>query len=283
MSAYNPPVENVPIFDAGLFSTTNSSTSGFLTITEANRLYLQFPFGQGTETIPAVNITGNATIGNNLILDGTYPTNYLEFPDGTRQYTSATTTQTYPFATWTGYNLQGGNPIPPPYPTISFGNIASKNYWDGVVFRVVITIQNNQSSTTGTFDTNLCLTYEATMTMFPKAFIGSAGANIPVYFNNGIGATNTNFIYAPVSSSMSPYVANGRPYFATGILNSGNIANYLTPSLTNNGTTSTIVFNFPILGTGGPAFYNWTMSFELLNTGRYSLGDISTSNFTKNF
>jgi hypothetical protein len=283
MSAYNPPVENVPIFDAGLFSTTNSSTSGFLTITEANRLYLQFPFGQGTQTIPAVNITGNATIGNNLILDGTPATNYLEFPDGTRQFTSATTTQTFPFATWTGYNLIAGNPIPPPYPTISFGNIVSKNFWDGVVFRVVITLQTNQSSTTGTFDTNFLASFEATMTMFPKAFIDSAGANIPVFFNNGIGATDTNFIYAPVSSSMSAYVANGRPYWATGILNSGNIAQYLTPSLTNNGSTSTIVFNFPILGTGGPTTFNWTMSFELLNTGRYSQGDISTSNFTKNF
>jgi hypothetical protein len=67
MSAYSPPVENVPIFDAGLFRTTNGEGE-FLTIAEANRLYLQFPFGQGTETIPAVNITGNATIGNTLVV-----------------------------------------------------------------------------------------------------------------------------------------------------------------------------------------------------------------------
>ena len=119
------------------------------------------------------------------------------------------------------------------------------------------------------------------MTMFPKAFI--TGTNIPVYFNNAIGTLTTNTFYAPVSSSISPYVANGRPYFATGILNSGNIAQYLTPSLTNNGSTATIVFNFPALGSGVPANYNWTMSFELLNTGRYLSTDISTTNFTKNF
>jgi hypothetical protein len=73
MSAYSPPVENVPIFDAGLFRTTNGEGE-FLTIAEANRLYLQFPFGQGTETIPAVNITGNATIGGTLVVAPPSPT-----------------------------------------------------------------------------------------------------------------------------------------------------------------------------------------------------------------
>jgi len=91
MSAYSPPVENVPIFDAGLFRTTNGDGE-FLTIAEANRLYLQFPFGQGSETIPAVNITGNATISQNIVMNGTPAVNYLEFPDGTRQFTSGTET-----------------------------------------------------------------------------------------------------------------------------------------------------------------------------------------------
>jgi len=85
MSAYNPPVENVPIFDAGLFRTTNGEGE-FLTIAEANKLYLQFPFGQGTETIPAVNITGNATISNNIVMNGTAGTNFLQFPDGSQQF-----------------------------------------------------------------------------------------------------------------------------------------------------------------------------------------------------
>lgn len=87
MSAYSPPVENVPIFDAGLFRTTNGEGE-FLTIAEANRLYLQFPFGQGSETIPAVNITGNATISQNIVMNGTAGTNYLQFPDGTQQFTA---------------------------------------------------------------------------------------------------------------------------------------------------------------------------------------------------
>jgi len=78
MSAYSPPVENVPIFDAGLFRTTNGEGE-FLTIAEANKLYLQFPFGQGSETIPAVNITGTATL-NTLVVGGTASFNNSALP-----------------------------------------------------------------------------------------------------------------------------------------------------------------------------------------------------------
>jgi hypothetical protein len=119
------------------------------------------------------------------------------------------------------------------------------------------------------------------MTIFPKAFI--AGTNIPVFFNNGIGATNTNTAYAPVSSAMSAYVANGRPYWSSGIVNDTNIVASLRPTLTNNGSTATMVLNFPAINWGGSTTLNYSMTFELLNTGRYASTDISTTNFTTNF
>jgi hypothetical protein len=284
MSAYNPPVENVPIFDASLFRTTNSSTSGFLTKDEANRLYLQYPFGQGTQTLPALNVSGNQTTTGNIVMNGVDTTNYIQFPNGTRQYTASTTATTFKIANYFYYNLVNTSPLPAPYPTIAFGNIVSKNYWDGVIFRVVLTLQNNASSLSGTSGSvsNFDATFSATMTIFPKAFI--AGTNIPVYFNNGIGTTTSNTAYAPVSSAMSAYVANGRPYWASGIVNDTNVVASLTPSLTNNGSTATMILNFPAINWGGSLpTLNYSMTFELLNTGRYLSTDITTTGFTTNF
>jgi hypothetical protein len=57
MASYPPPTETLPIFDAGVF-TTNDST---LTISQADARYLKFPVGQGTETIPNLVVSGTAT------------------------------------------------------------------------------------------------------------------------------------------------------------------------------------------------------------------------------
>jgi hypothetical protein len=50
--------------------------------------YLQFPIGQGVETLPALINTGDVDVGNNIILDGTEGLNGIEFPDNTKQYTA---------------------------------------------------------------------------------------------------------------------------------------------------------------------------------------------------
>jgi hypothetical protein len=93
MATYNPPSQNLVIFDNSVF--TDSNPSGNLTRAQADLLYLHFPFGQGSETIPSVSITGTSTLSgtvsanNNLILGGTNGVNYLEFPNGTKQYVAA--------------------------------------------------------------------------------------------------------------------------------------------------------------------------------------------------
>jgi hypothetical protein len=61
MSAYNPPRENVPIFDASLFSTENDDT---LTRQVANSSFLQFPIAQGTETLKDIIVEGTASFTN---------------------------------------------------------------------------------------------------------------------------------------------------------------------------------------------------------------------------
>jgi len=59
MSAYNPPIENVPIFDSLLSSEVNSDRT--LTISQADKRYLRFPLAQGDETLQGVIVNGNLT------------------------------------------------------------------------------------------------------------------------------------------------------------------------------------------------------------------------------
>jgi len=93
MATYNPPTQNLVVFDNSVF--TDSNPSGNLTRAQADLLYLHFPFGQGAETIPSVSITGTSTLSgtvsanNNLLLGGTNGVNYLQFPNGTKQYVAA--------------------------------------------------------------------------------------------------------------------------------------------------------------------------------------------------
>jgi hypothetical protein len=149
---------------------------------------------------------------------------------------------------------------------------------------MILTYQINASSLSGSSGsvTNTDSTCSSLITIFPKAFI--TGTNINCFFNNGIGSTNTNTTYAPVSSSMSAYVANGRPYWSSGITNDVNICAVFPPSLTNTGTTASLILNFPAINWGGTQpTGNYSMSFELINAGAYAQSDISTTNFTLNF
>jgi hypothetical protein len=62
MSSYNPPIENVPIFDSALFREANDET---LTIAVADKRYLKYPNAQGTENLQAINVNGVATFNSN--------------------------------------------------------------------------------------------------------------------------------------------------------------------------------------------------------------------------
>jgi hypothetical protein len=273
MSAYPPPSENLPIFDSALFGNTQD-----LTINNLKSNFLTFPLAQsGLETIPNLAITSS----------GTAPTPASTSNDTTIATTAFVKSQT-PSATSQKaiyyYNaLPNTSGIPTPYPTITFANISSKNYWDGITFRIIITLQNNYSSTSATDPNGVlvyCGTFASITTIFPKAFI--TGNNI-CYLNNGIGGTTSNTAYSPITSSISSYVANGRPYWSSQITNDNNIVACFNPTLNNNGTISTMVFNCPAINWGGSTTMNYYMSFEVVNVGRYSASDITTSGFTTNF
>jgi hypothetical protein len=52
--------------------------------------YLQFPLGQGVETLPGLISLGDVDVGANIIMTGTAGLNYIQFPDDTKQYTAFT-------------------------------------------------------------------------------------------------------------------------------------------------------------------------------------------------
>ena len=62
MANYNPPLENVPIFDNSLFVSPDTP----ITIDYANKHYLKFPTAQGTENLLAINVGGTAQFNNTV-------------------------------------------------------------------------------------------------------------------------------------------------------------------------------------------------------------------------
>lgn len=61
MAQYLPPTENLPIFNSTIFQ--NPSTTG-LTLSEANALYVHYPYAQGDVDVPNLNV------GNDINLNG---------------------------------------------------------------------------------------------------------------------------------------------------------------------------------------------------------------------
>ena len=68
MATYNPPTENLSVFDSGVFHAVSGSSG--LTIDQGDLRYLRFPLGQGGETLPSVSVTGTASIGGATTMSG---------------------------------------------------------------------------------------------------------------------------------------------------------------------------------------------------------------------
>ena len=133
MAQYNPPSQNLPIFDSGLFDGTNSNTGSV-----PSGDFLNFPNAQGDENLlgitvadsatfnadstfnDVVEINNDTTFSTNIIMSGTYLTNYIEFPDGSKQYaaggggsgdaqlSAGTSTTPQPFTGVNSFNNAGG-------------------------------------------------------------------------------------------------------------------------------------------------------------------------------
>ena len=86
MSVYpKPTAQQGAIFNPDLWivSDVNGVSVDYL-----NENYLQFPVAQGFETLNGMTNLQSTTIGKNLIMSGEADVNYIEFPDGTQQFTA---------------------------------------------------------------------------------------------------------------------------------------------------------------------------------------------------
>jgi len=98
MAVKPAPSCDCPGFNESCFITDTTTGGG-----GGSGVYLEFPIGQGQETLPALVVNGesdlntlfvgeDATFSQNIIMDGTAGINYIEFPDGTKQYTACENT-----------------------------------------------------------------------------------------------------------------------------------------------------------------------------------------------
>lgn len=93
MAVYDPPTENLPIFDNSVFLHTEAIDLPYL-----NKHYLRYPTAQGTENFGDIVVNGNGEFHDDVNVDGnitlTTIGKYLQFPDGTQQTTAFTGTVT---------------------------------------------------------------------------------------------------------------------------------------------------------------------------------------------
>ena len=96
MAVYNPPTEDLPIFDSSVFESNNAG----LTIGEGDLRYLRWPVSQGSESITGdLNVSGTSTLGLST-LDG------ATFQDMNPQYSITYPVNSGQFEFWT--NTAGG-------------------------------------------------------------------------------------------------------------------------------------------------------------------------------
>lgn len=129
MASYPPPnPQQGAIFNPIDWIEPNA---GSIDTAYLNEHYCQFPVAQGSMSFAGINNTGTTTIKQNLVMTGTSNVNYVEFPDGTKQYSASASTDILNDAnTWSGENTFNPLPIQPYGATMMQG----------------ITLTNNQQS-----------------------------------------------------------------------------------------------------------------------------------------
>jgi hypothetical protein len=110
MASYPPPnPQQGSIFNPSDWIVPNT---GSIDTAYLNEHYCQFPVAQGNMSFAGISNTGSTTIKQNLVMTGTANTNYIEFPDGTKQYTAVAGNDILKTPnTWIGVNTFYPNPV----------------------------------------------------------------------------------------------------------------------------------------------------------------------------
>lgn len=138
MASYPPPNPQ----QGTIFNTIDwiEPNAGSIDTAYLNEHYCQYPVAQGSMSFAGINNTGSTTIKQNLVMTGTPNVNFIEFPDGTKQYTAVAGGDILNDAnTWSGVNTFYPNPLQPYGATMTQG----------------ITLTNNQSTSTASGDSTI--------------------------------------------------------------------------------------------------------------------------------
>lgn len=290
MSVYPAPTnQQGSIFNPSLWIVDDITG---VSVNYLNAHYLEYPVAQGYETLNGISNLGDTIFSNIPTCLATQP---ASTDSSTKMPTTAWvqsaisgsgSTNYFPKASYFIYNLPNTSGIPTPYPTLSFTGFSGLNYWDGVAFklRVNYTIYASTTTTSSYSVSTYNSDYSCgAITIYPKAFTTCSAQNV-FYLNNAIGSTTANTSYGGITSATSVYTPNGRPFYANSpITNETNIDVVFPITFSNDGTTASMIFNFPAINWGTATTGSYSINLELLNLGRFTLSQIHTSNFTINF
>jgi hypothetical protein len=131
MAEYPPPIDPTQVFNTdNWIPKPNTIDEAYL---QAN--FCEYPIAQGLMNFSDVNVSGDTTVNKNLLLSGTPNVNYLEFPDGTQQFTASSIDAntvyndiSNTFLSPTTQTFQGSNSTTSTSAPIKFSNITSGEY-----------------------------------------------------------------------------------------------------------------------------------------------------------
>jgi len=94
MASYPRPTNTGSTFNASSWvaPTVNSADTAFL-----NANYCQYPTLQGAINTRSITATGNVGVSANIVMNGVDGVNFIQFPDGTKQYTGTQDFSGYAF------------------------------------------------------------------------------------------------------------------------------------------------------------------------------------------
>ena len=188
MATYDPPLENLPIFDASVFVIENVP----LTYTQALGSFLSYPVAQGTEDLSIINVNGLATFNaqinsnNGISLSNGIITNTLNQSDWTGSIKTQLSTQNLThYINMSDSSATGqGNPQKSTliYANPSTGNLTASTFTG---------VSSSSSS--------ISLTYDDTNTTCYIPFSKTISSNSALYVDN----TTTPMSYNPSTSTLT--------------------------------------------------------------------------------
>jgi len=209
MAVYNPPTEDLPIFDNNVFTSGNE----VLTVDVANNNYLKFPFAQGAETLTDITVLGASTFNgianfnsgtNSIIVDPSLASSTITLTDGT-------TTNTLTQSDWTG-TIKTVNTLANATHYLNFSDSASTGQGNPQKNGFLTCNPSTGTITAGTFSGALSgnATSSTTTTTITVTDNNGATTYFPVFTNaSGVARTlnidsvNSPLTYVPSTGTLS--------------------------------------------------------------------------------